>query len=222
MKKTFFRILTLFASFCLVLSFCVSGYSEQLDESSLYEIQLTDGSDDSVFCDDSLSSNEFVSDDYTLYSNGELFTNGTLYSKEELNLYSSDGYNYSFTYHNEIFNAVYLGNSWKIYDSYRIVNAKDMQTICAALSEAHPVYGRDYASYRTPSDMAYEWIQHNIAFLELPEGSYWREHARNVDLDPEDQGRSFKEIYEDRTGTQLSIPDLTEKIIEKVKGYLGL
>ena len=59
--------------------------------------------------------------------------------------------------------------------------------------------------YRTEEDMAYEWLQHNIAFMVLPKDDPLLEDAKNVDLDPADQGRSFREIYEDRTGKEFSL-----------------
>ncbi len=150
----------------------------------------------------------------------DTYTNGVLSSKEDIGLWTSDGYNYYFTYCGEEFYAVYYGDTWKIYDSYRIVNANDIEIICSALSDAHPVPGKDYYSYRTPSDMAFEWIQHNIAYHELPEGNSWRYHAGNVDIDPQDQGKSFQEIYEDRTGRKMDILFIRDKIMEIIERYL--
>ena len=74
-----------------------------------------------------------------------------------------------------------------------------MMIICQALSEVHPIHGKDMVSYRTPEDMAYEWQQHNFAYYMLPEESPWKQSVQNVDLDPKDQGKSFSELYEDRT-----------------------
>ena len=54
-------------------------------------------------------------------------------------------------------------------------------------------------SYRTAEDMAYEWIQHNIAYEILSEDSPWKEHVKHVDLNPEDQGKNLKELYKSRT-----------------------
>ena len=56
-------------------------------------------------------------------------------------------------------------------DSVALSTWKDMEIICAALSEIYPVHGRDRTSYRTAEDMAYEWLQHNIAYEFLPESS---------------------------------------------------
>jgi hypothetical protein len=39
----------------------------------------------------------------------------------------------------------------------------------------------------------------------LPKDDPLLEDAKNVDLDPADQGRSFREIYEDRTGKEFSL-----------------
>ena len=39
--------------------------------------------------------------------------------------------------------------------------------------------------------MAYEWEQHNIAYQLLPEDSPYKENAKDVDLNPEDQGKSI-------------------------------
>ncbi|MDO5491687.1 MAG: hypothetical protein Q4F96_04730, partial [Bacillota bacterium] len=89
-----------------------------------------------------------------------------------------------------------------------------MIAICQTLIDTHPVHGRDDESYRTADDMVYEWEQHNLVYTYLPEDNLWRESAKNVDFDPEDQGRSFEEIYEDRTGQEL---DLKEKIREKLR-----
>ena len=56
--------------------------------------------------------------------------------------------------------------------------------------------------------MVYEWKQHNLAFQVLPEGNSFRESAKDVDLDPRDQGKSLVEIYEDRTGQKLDLSKL--------------
>ena len=63
----------------------------------------------------------------------------------------------------------------------------------------HPVYGADWESLRTAEDMAYEWEQHNLAYTMLPANSHWRDDAKDVDLDPDDQGKSFRDIFESRT-----------------------
>ncbi|MBR0085067.1 MAG: hypothetical protein IJL97_00810, partial [Lachnospiraceae bacterium] len=86
---------------------------------------------------------------------------GILTSPEDIGLTNAngDGSNYTFTYGEEIFTAIYTTDNWKIIDSYRIDNSDDMKIICEALIAEHPVHGSDMQSYRTPEDMAYEWIQ---------------------------------------------------------------
>ena len=139
-----------------------------------------------------------------------------LKSTEDIGLTNYDGIgaNYLFTYRGEEFHTLYQNDCWTIYDSYKITNKHDMKIICQALIDVHPVHGKDFESYRTAKDMAYEWEQHNLAYKYLPEDSPWRESAANVDLDPYDQGRSYEEIYEDRTGQEF---DLKEKIEESIK-----
>ena len=110
--------------------------------------------------------------------------------------------NFSFTYQGETFKASFGNESWHIVNSYKIKKEEDIKAICQALIQQHPVLGRDRESYRTAEDMTYEWLQHNLAYEVLPEGNRWKEHAKDVDLDPEDQGRSLQEMYEARTGKQ--------------------
>ena len=100
-----------------------------------------------------------------------VFNGGILSSPDDINLRSGDGVNYLFTYNGLDFNAEYTYSSWKVYNSYRIVNSNDIEIICTALSNEHPVPDRDYISYRTPADMTFEWMQHNIAYNQLPEGN---------------------------------------------------
>lgn len=115
----------------------------------------------------------------------------------ETDLAYSDGYfeYFTFTYAGEEFTALHEYDNWQIRDSYRIRNSKDMELICRALIDIYPVHGRDNESYRTPEDMAYEWIQHNIV-CEMPEiDKNWLDRARNVDLDPDEQNMSLWEMY---------------------------
>jgi hypothetical protein len=118
------------------------------------------------------------------------------------------GKNYTFHYNGETFDAKYATDLWVIYDSYKINNESDITIICQALCEEHPIHGRDMESYRTPEDMADEWLQHNIAYALLPEDSEFKAHAKDVDLDPEDQGKTFDEIYKDRTGKELTLDEI--------------
>lgn len=129
---------------------------------------------------------------------------GLIGSPEELDIYdvNGNGTEYEFLYNGQFFEAEYTAEpeNWKIIDSYKITDKSDMILICKALSDFHPIHGSDYESYRTPEDMAYEWEQHNLAFKLLPEGNSWRENAKDVDLDPEDQGKGIYELFKSRTG----------------------
>jgi hypothetical protein len=108
------------------------------------------------------------------------------------------GANYALEYGDEVLEVYYQPDVWSVYGSYRITNHDDLVTICQMLVGEHPIHGRDYESYRTAEDMAYEWEQHNYAYELLPADSPWRESVSNVDLDPEDQGKSLRELYKDR------------------------
>ncbi len=134
---------------------------------------------------------------------------GILSDPSDINLRDADGNdkNYLFTYDGEDFSVVYTTDNWKVYDSYKINSTEDMTIICEALISVHQIHGSDMKSYRTAEDMAYEWLQHNIAYQFLPDESPWKVHAQNVDLDPKDQGKSFSEIYEDRTGKEFNLKD---------------
>lgn len=139
---------------------------------------------------------------WSLPSIGGLFGMGELSSVDDVALVPLDdyGYGYVFTYGGEEFSAYFDTYSWRVYDSYKITNHSDIVTICQALINEHPVYGADWASWRTADDMAYEWEQHNLAWQMLPANSHWRDDAKDVDLNPDDQGKSFRELYESRTG----------------------
>ena len=110
-----------------------------------------------------------------------------------------DGSTYAFDYAGSEFSAQYTEDNWKIYDSYRISNEADITTICQALIDEHPIHGKDMQSYRTAEDMAHEWLLHNYAWKHLPEDSEWRQNAKDVDLDPTDQGLTLEEMYKART-----------------------
>lgn len=109
------------------------------------------------------------------------------------------GKNYRFMYENEQFTAIYTKDNWQIKNSYKINDLEDLTKICQALIDIHPIHGSDMKSYRTAQDMANEWFQHNIAYFALPEGNNWKEHAKHVDLNPEDQGKNLIEMFETRT-----------------------
>lgn len=148
-----------------------------------------------------------LSDDASGYSSEHLS------STEDIGLYDRDGggVNYAFSYQGEEFYAQYYYDNWTLFDSYKITDKGDMEIICQALIDTHTVHGSDYESFRTADDMVYEWQQHNLAYTYLPEDNGWRESAKNVDFDPQDQGKSFEEMYESRTGQEL---DLKEKVKE--------
>ncbi|MCR5249890.1 MAG: hypothetical protein K6E50_04725 [Lachnospiraceae bacterium] len=137
---------------------------------------------------------------------------GILNAPEDIGLRDTDGNgsNYAFTYDGEVFSAVFTPDNWKVVDSWKIGNAEDIRIICRALINEHPVHGSDMVSYRSEEDMAYEWMQHNIAYGVLPEGHPYKDNAKDVDLDPADQNRSFAEIYEDRTGKEFNLKNFTE------------
>ncbi len=126
----------------------------------------------------------------------------TLQSVKELKLKDVDGKktNYSFIYKKETFKAKYTKDNWKIIDSYKITNKKDIAIICQALIKIHPIHGKDGKSYRTVDDLVAEWVIHNKAYEILPENSKWKVNAKDVDLDPADQGKTLEEFIKDRIG----------------------
>lgn len=128
---------------------------------------------------------------------------GILKDTSDISLHDVDGENtnFHFTYGNETFKAVFKPDNWQIIDSYKINSVSDMEIICQALIEINPIHGSDMVSYRSAADMAYEWKKHNIAYAVLPDNNKWKSHAKDVDLDPDDQDRSIYEIYKDRTET---------------------
>lgn len=127
--------------------------------------------------------------------------------EEKIELIDTDGkgIHYTFSYSGETFKAEYSKDNWKIIDSYKINNKKDIYKICEALILIHPIHGLDNNSYRTAEDMTYEWIQHNVAYQLLPEDNKWKENTKDVDLDSNDQGKSLLELYEDRTNQKFDI-----------------
>ena len=131
---------------------------------------------------------------------------GLLESAEDIQLTDVDGWetNYTFIYDGETYNAVYTPDNWKIIDSYKITSEADMIIICGALAEVHPVHGCDGESFREPEDMAYEWLQHNIAYEILPDDNSWKANAKDVDINPADQNKSLYEMYKSKTGGSLN------------------
>ena len=130
------------------------------------------------------------------------------------------GYTYLFTYKDEDYTAIYSYDNWCIYDSYKITSKRAMKKICQSLIDEHPIHGADYESYRTADDMVYEWEQHNLAHSLLPDDNPWKVTSGNVDFDPEDQGKSLEEIYEDRTGQEFNMMDHKDDIKEYLKRIL--
>ena len=131
-----------------------------------------------------------------------------------LNFHDLDGKgkNYVFTYNGTEFTAIYTKDNWKVIDSYLIESEEDITAICEVLIAEHPIHGKDMESYRTAEDMAYEWLQHNLAYTFLPDGNRWKVKAKDVDLNPADQGLSFDEIYERQTGKKLTIDEILRHI----------
>lgn len=106
--------------------------------------------------------------------------------------------NFSFRYKNDIYIASYTEDNWHIDNSYKIKDREDMITICQGLINIHPIHSVDKVSYRTADDMADEWIRHNLAYEILPDDNPWKENAKDVDLNPDDQGKNIWEIYKSR------------------------
>lgn len=118
-------------------------------------------------------------------------------------LYShSDGvYDYyTFAYGDGSFTVLQEYDNWKVFDSYRIRNSRDIELICRSFIALYPVHGRDLESYRTAEDMTYEWLQHNIAYGFAEDDDALRESAANVDLDPEEQDMNMLAIYLNHKG----------------------
>ena len=196
-----------FIAWCLVLLCCLSGcsqnkitHTEIAENSAQSEEAAVRESDDYEAIQESQQTDETTakSEDVSLLS-----------SVEDIDFHTVDetGRNYAFSYDNEEFSAQYTEDNWKIVNSYKITNVKDITLICQALLSVHPVHGRDMQSVRTAEDMAFEWLQHNLAYEFLPEDSPWKQNAKDVDLNPADQGKSIQEIYEDRTGRKFRMED---------------
>jgi len=128
---------------------------------------------------------------------------------------------YSFEYNGETFYATYTPDNWHIDDSYKIKKSNAIEKICEELIAIHPIHGRDLVSYRTVEDLVYEWQQHNIAYDFLEEDNQWKEHAKNVDLNPEDQYLTFKEMYEVRTGKKIDYSEIKDKAKQRIKSRIN-
>ncbi len=215
MKKTFF-----ITNFILMIFLCGCSFSVEKNDNSNLELSITyfgesEGESDSAEMDSSTeievpeekteesSSSEDATDEKD-DSKG-----GILSDISDINLRDTDGNGkkYLFTYNGKDYSAVYTKDNWRIYDSCEINNTEDITIICEALISVHQIHGSDMESYRTAEDMAYEWLQHNLAYMFLSDDNPWKVHAQNVDIDPKDQGKSFDEIYEDRTGKEFNLGD---------------
>ena len=181
-----------------------SGESSENDTSDSSE-ELSN--EDSSNADNSGSNTN--KDDSNSSSKEENSSAGLLTSTADINLTSADGgtKNYTFVYDGETYKAKHTADHWTIYDSYKINSKSDMMIICQALIDLYPVHGSDMVSYRTAEDMTFEWQQHNIGYIFLGEKSEWASHLKDVDFDPADQGKSFDEIYKDRTGKEFKFSD---------------
>ena len=115
-------------------------------------------------------------------------------NKDNISITNINGYNYILDYKGTKYNIEYTYDNWKIYNSYKITNEYDMNIIVSKLISIHPIHSSDYKSYRTVSDLVYEWKQHNLAYRVLPNGKY-KDMAKDVDLDPKDQNKSYIEMY---------------------------
>lgn len=163
--------------------------------------------------DDATDSDDVANSDDGGTEQSESASTAFLSSTSDIRLVDTDGKgsNYIFTYAGEEFSAIYSEDNWKIVDSYKINEEADMMIICQALIDEHPVHGRDMVSYRVPDDMVYEWTLHNMAYAFVSDDETMRNKAKDVDFDPEDQGRTFEEIYKSRTGKEFDFSDILEK-----------
>lgn len=159
-------------------------------------------------------SNDIKTKEDEILDYGSVENENVLTSTQEINLHdvNGKGTNYIFTYKDVSYSAIYTKDNWHIVDSYKITNEKDMEIICEALIDIHPICGKDKTSFRTVQDLVYEWVQHNIAYNLLPEDNKWKTNAKDVDFNPEDQGKNLKEMYESRNGKIL---DKIEKFFNK-------
>ena len=122
-----------------------------------------------------------------------------LHSVGELSLSTEDDIHFTFLYNGETYHATFAEDTWKIIDSWKITDRSDMTIICRGITDAHPIPTPDHTGFRTPEDMAFEWEQHNIAYYMLPEGAKWKENAKDVDLNPEDQGKTILNFLLERS-----------------------
>ncbi|MCR4901815.1 MAG: hypothetical protein K6A23_03080 [Butyrivibrio sp.] len=191
-----------------------SVISESADIGSSIISEVTDAADESDYAqaaksgmDELLELMQSKETDESGEASSE--NDGILSSTADINLRDIDGFgkNYEFDYAGETFSCIYTTDNWKLKNSYKIENYNDMLIICQALIDTNPVHGRDLVSYRTAEDMAYEWLEHNLAYYMLSSDDPMLSHARDVDFDPDDQNKTVQEFYEEITGKEFNIKD---------------
>ncbi len=190
-RKILFILVIQFIS-VFVLSGCsIKNVSENINEN--INAVVSENNLNNIDVEKNLDPFEYLT---ATYSEG----NSYITSKEQIELKNTDGKGktYSFKYNDEMYTAIYTKDNWQIKNSYKIRNKNDITIICQALIEIHPVHGKDMKSYRAAEDMMDEWVIHNIAYDYLPDSNSWKSHAKDVDLNPADQGKSLKEMYEER------------------------
>ena len=151
----------------------------------------------SVNNSNNVQTNDISSNDENLveYDNNEIVAT---IQNIEIKQLDNTGTNYTFIYNNENFYAIYSKDNWKIIDSYKIKNTEDMAIICESLIDIYPIHGSDMVSYRTIEDLVKEWVQHNLAYEILSKDSPWKESAKDVDFNPEDEGKNIIDMYKSR------------------------
>ncbi|MBR2289416.1 MAG: hypothetical protein IJ867_02070 [Clostridia bacterium] len=176
------------------LFFCIAIITVIIILISLSKSNKSDSTQNTINTTETISSEDLT---VAEKSNG----NGLLNSTSDIDLKDLDGNEkkFEFTYNHQTFSATYSKDNWHIVNSYKIKNQNDITIICQALIDIHPIHSADMVLYRTAEDMAYEWLQHNLAYEILPDDNPWKKHAKDVDLDPKDQGKSMLEIYRSRT-----------------------
>ena len=206
--KKFFKITVLLV---LLLSLTACSAPEELPREEIGNVAATAAS---AILDEMIDAAQDLSEAVSEAAEKEQSapaTTGLLTSSADLDLTPSDdkGMYYTFTYGGEEFTARYTRDHWKIMNSYKISSEADMLIICQALIDLHPVHGKDMSSYRTADDMVYEWVVHNLGYMMVSdEDASMKEHLRDVDFDPEDQGCSFDELYYNHTVKEFDLKDI--------------
>ena len=192
------RMIIFVVSIVIVLLIVIICLSVRKNEE--YKKEINNNTQNSIYETERLQTETTFADNKVKDNHEKENQEDNLKNIEDIKLYDVDGKetNYIFTYKNIDFTAIYTKDNWKIIDSYKITNKKDMEIICSALINVHPIHGKDKVSYRTPQDLVSEWKLHNLAFALLPEDSKWKSNAKDVDLNPEDQGKSLEEFFNSR------------------------